>query len=98
MGYLFLALLVLFVGGVAYARRRADMVITIAGGEVKLVRGKVPPTVLHDLLDVAQHAPEAEGRILINGRGDDLELTCEGLDEGLAQRLRNALLFHRARL
>jgi len=98
MGYLFISLLVLFVAGVSWAKRRADIVITITGGTATLTRGDVPPTVMHDLDDVVRKVPEAEGRLLLTGRGDDLTLTCEGLDEGVSQRIRNTVLFHRARL
>lgn len=93
-----LALLVAFVLGVRYLQGRADVVILIEGGAATLARGEVPPTVLHDLDEIARKAPQASGEVRINGRGEGLELATEGLDEGLAQRVRNTLLIHRGRL
>ncbi len=84
--------------GIRHLRGRADVVIRVEGGAVRLTRGALPPTVLHDLEAIARLAPEASGQIGLSGRGDSLVLRTEGLDEGLAQRIRNTLLLHRGRI
>jgi hypothetical protein len=98
MGVLYLVLLVVFVAGVAYARRRADVVIALAGGQATLERGRVPPVLLHDLAEVSRFAPGVEGRVKLRGKGDGLDLELEGLDESMEQRVRNAVMLHRGRL
>jgi len=82
----------------AWLKLRADAVVTIRSGEATLRRGHLPVLVMHDLDALARSSPHAEGRVRVRGRGREITLSCPGLDEATAQRVRNTVLIHRARI
>jgi len=72
--------------------------IDLAAGHVTLQRGKPPKGLIHDLADVAEEAPEAEGRILLSGSRDKLHIELVGIDERLSQRIHNVVRLHGRRI
>ena len=63
--------------------------VTIAGGKVTVERGRVPPSFLGDLRDVARHIDRGTVRA-VKQDGDPRLVFSESIDERTAQRLRNA--------
>ncbi len=86
------------VAGFVWFVSRPRIAIELQGGRAVLVRGALPPGLLSELKDVARQAPGEDGRVAIHGRGQTLKVTVTGLDEGIAQRVRNVVLLRRDRL
>lgn len=72
--------------------------VHLHAGQAHLVRGQPPPGLLHGLREVAEQNPGAEGVVRVHGSGPDLRVAVSGLDEGAAQRARNAVYLLRDRL
>jgi hypothetical protein len=77
---------------------RPHTVVRIEGGRASVVRGRPPSGLMGELLDLAAHAPGAAGRIELLGGGHRLTLRTPGLDEGMAQRVRNVVFLYRDRI
>lgn len=80
------------------AAARPRIVIRLAGGTATVVRGRPPAQLVTELGMVAALAPAAEGRVEIGGRAGRVELWTPGLEEGVAQRVRNVVRLHGSRL
>lgn len=95
-----LLLILVFVALVGILRflSRPHTVMRLERGQVALVRGSPPSGLLSDLMDVASHAPEAVGQIALTGGGHKLDLKTPGLDEAVAQRVRNVVFLYRDRI
>ena len=93
-----LLLLSLVVAVFAWTQRRADAVVTIRKGEATLRRGHLPVLVMHDLDALARTSPHADGRVKVRGRGSMISMSCQGLDASTAQRARNTVMVHKARI
>jgi hypothetical protein len=82
-------LLFIFVVG---PRLNELFLISIRDGELLVVRGRVPTALLQDIAEIAtRHAVEQATVRALRGR-DGARLATSGLDDGVAQRLRNS--FH----
>lgn len=75
---------------------RPHTAIVIAGGRASVTRGRPPNALVGDLDDLARTVPDAHGHVWIAGRGADAHVEIRGVDEGLAQRIRNVVGLHRA--
>jgi hypothetical protein len=95
-----LILLFVVVGGVLALKfaLRPHTAIVVGGGTARLRRGSAPNALISDLQDLARGAPHAQGEVLISGRAPNVEVQVRGVDEALAQRIRNVVGLHRARL
>lgn len=84
-GVLALIILVLW----AATRHNEVFRVTIEGGRVKVQRGRVPPSFLGDLRDIARHVKS--GSVHAVKQDGEARLVCSSsIDERTAQRLRNA--------
>lgn len=73
----------------AATRQNEIFRVTIAGGRVTLTRGRVPPSFLGDVRDIARHV--RDGRVGAVKQGGEVRLVfSSSIDERTAQRLRNA--------
>lgn len=88
-------LLVVVVVVFAVWARPARVVVALEGGDARVVRGRLPGAVVEDLRIVASLTPGVSGRVELRGSGDGLDIRTPGLDEGVAQRVRNALHLRR---
>jgi hypothetical protein len=95
-----LVLLVVVAGifGVLRFLSRPHTMFRIAKGEASLLRGDPPSGLLADLMEVAAHAPEASGRVGLQGAGSKLEVVTHGLDDAVDQRVRNVVQLYRDRI
>jgi hypothetical protein len=67
--------------------------VTVRGGRVTVVRGRVPPAFLGDLRDLAGHVADGTVRAVREGgrkSGEARLVVSSSIDERTAQRLRNA--------
>ena len=78
-------------GSAAHTRLR------LAGGRVTVIRGRPSPALREALEAIAREAPALHGEVSLTGRGDRLEVGVEGLGDGVAQRIRNAVFADQAR-
>jgi hypothetical protein len=95
---LVLLVVVVAIFGVLRFLSRPHTLFRIDGGEASLVRGSPPPGLLADLAEVAAHAPEASGRVTLQGAGSKLEVLTHGLDDTVDQRVRNVVQLYRDRI
>ena len=64
--------------------------VSVRGGKLLVVRGRVPPSLLHDIEDVVRRAGVDGATIRAVKTPEGARLVTSGVDEGVAQRLRNA--------
>jgi hypothetical protein len=95
---LLLIVVVAVVVGILRWLSRPHTVLRIERGTVAVVRGLPPSGLVSDLMDVASHVPHATGRVELTGGGRKLDLGTPGLDEGVAQRVRNVVFLYRDRI
>jgi hypothetical protein len=75
----------------AAGRSRELFVLSVRGGQTRLVRGRVPPALLEALSDVMRRSA-VQNATLRAVRGDGrAQLQASGLDEYALQRARNVL-------
>lgn len=70
--------------------------VIIKRGRVTVQRGKVPPSFLGDLRDIARHVEDGTVRAIKQG-GDPRLVFSTSIDERTAQRLRNAFALDHGR-
>ena len=75
---------------VVVPRMNELFLVSVRGGRVLVVRGRVPPGLLHDIEDVVQRAGVERATIRALKAPEGARLVVSGVDEGVAQRLRNA--------
>ncbi|MFN7144975.1 MAG: hypothetical protein ACK4YP_14455 [Myxococcota bacterium] len=88
----------LFLAGIAvavYVRMRARVVVHIAEGRARVVRGRLPAGVVEDLRAVASLTPGVRGRVELRGKGPTLSVRTPGLPDGVGQRARNVVHLRR---
>ena len=78
-----------FVGWMIH-RGSAIFVLSVRDGHVLLVRGRAPARVIHALADVVSRARVPRATIWAVSEDGRARLRVRGVDEGTAQRLRNA--------
>lgn len=67
--------------------------VTIRGGRATVVRGRVPPSFLSDLREIAKHVREGTVHAVKSG-GEPRLVVSSSIDERTAQRLRNAFALY----
>jgi hypothetical protein len=87
---LILALLALPLA-IAIGRSTELFVLTVTRGDARLVRGRLPPRLFHDLCDVLSHPPAAAAsiRVVTEGGRPRVVVSRGSLPAGQLQRLRN---------
>jgi hypothetical protein len=91
LGVAALAFFALFV----YSSRRDELfVISVRNGRLLLVRGHCPNPLFHDLEDVVHRAGVQRATIRAVKSDEHSRIVADGVDEGVAQRLRNAFGAH----
>ena len=92
MPYLLLLVVIAVLVGlfVVVPRMNELFLVSVRGGQVLVVRGRVPPSLLHDIEDVVQRAGVERASLRGEKTPDGARLRAAGVDEGVAQRLRNA--------
>lgn len=88
-------LFVLVLGVAVWARARPRVVVRIEAGAARLVRGRLPASVLDDLQIVANMTPGVRGRVELSGKGPSLSIRTPGLPDGVGQRARNVVHLRR---
>ena len=88
-GVLGLIVLVLW----AATRQNEVFRVAIRGGHVTVVRGRVPPSFLGDLREMARHVKEGTVHAVKSG-GEPRLVVSASIDERTAQRLRNAFALY----
>ncbi len=88
-------LFLIVIGVAVYVRLRARVVVELAAGDARVLRGQLPADALDDLRSVARLTPEIRGRVELRGKGSSLSVRTPGLPEGVGQRARNALHLRR---
>lgn len=89
-------LLILVVAAVAVvialvlARANEIFYVSIRDGRCLLMRGHVSPSLWRELREVVRIARVRHGKVRAVKSGGRPRLVCDGLDDGTAQRLRNA--------
>lgn len=78
------------VGALVLSRANEIFYVSIRGGRCLLVRGRIPPSLWRELREVVRIARVRHGAVRAVKSGWRPRLVCDGLDEGTAQRLRNA--------
>ena len=77
---------------------RPHTVIALADGAARVVRGSPPNDLFVDLDDVARATPGLRGEVRVSGSGSGIRIVVTGIEEPTAQRVRNVIGVHRARL
>jgi hypothetical protein len=78
---------ILGIGFLWYQRSQELFVISIRGGKQSVIRGHAPQGLVSQFADAVKRLDRAELRARKTQRG--ARLSCHGVDEGTAQRLRN---------
>ncbi|HJL16347.1 MAG TPA: DUF3634 family protein [Sandaracinaceae bacterium LLY-WYZ-13_1] len=87
---LVVVLLLVALAIVAVSRANEIFCVSIRDGRCLVIRGRVPPSLWRELREVVRIAGVRRGTVRAVKRGGQPALECEGLDDGTAQRLRNA--------
>ena len=72
--------------------------VRVRDGRVEVRRGAITPALLRDLRDVAASAPSARGTVTATKANPRPVLVVAGLDERVAQRVRNVFGLHAHRV
>ncbi len=88
-------LFLLVIGLAVWVRLRPRVVIEIAGGDARVVRGRIPAGLVEDLRAVASLTPGVRGRVELRGKGGGLSIRTPGLPDGVGQRVRNVVNLRR---
>lgn len=82
---------------IVWATRRDNEVFRVAirAGRVTVLRGKVPPSFMADLRDIARSVKDGSVRAVKSG-GEAQLVISSSIDERTAQRLRNAFALYPA--
>lgn len=92
---LLLVVIVVLVGLFVVVPRMNELfLVSVCGGRVLVVRGRLPASLLHDIEDVVQRAGVETAAIRAVKTPEGARLVAGGVDEGVAQRLRNAFQLH----
>ena len=83
------ALVLVVLGGLAFWHRRTNELfyLSVRGGRVLVVRGRIPVGLLQDFKDIMRGVERASIRVELTSRGG--RLTATGVSENVEQRLRN---------
>lgn len=92
--FFLLVLVVLVAFGAVIARANELFYLSVRDGDVLLVRGRIPVRVRQDLVDVLKRAGVRDASIRAVRSSGHSRLVASGVDEGVAQRLRNAFGVH----
>ena len=92
--FILLVVLVIFVFGVVISRANELFYLSVRDGDVLLVRGRIPVRLRQDLVDVLQRAGVRDASVRAVRSSGHSRLVVSGVDEGVAQRLRNAFGVH----
>lgn len=65
--------------------------VSIRNGRCLVVRGRVPPSMMREIADVARRANIRRGEVRVVKREQRARLVTRGVDEGTTQRLRNVV-------
>jgi hypothetical protein len=92
MGLLYILAIALIVVVVLVAISRANEIfyVSVRDGRCLVVRGSVPPSLWRELREVVRLAKVRRGAVRAVKDGGRPRLVVDGIDEGTAQRLRNA--------
>lgn len=94
---LVLPLIVLVLVGLLFvviSRGNELFVLSVRGGSVLLVRGRIPGALQHDIEDVLGRARVQNATVRAVRSSGHARLVMSGLDEGTQQRLRNTFGIH----
>jgi hypothetical protein len=92
MGLAIVSVLVLLAAAVGLLTRANELFfVSVRGGDVLLVRGRLPPPLLDEIGDVIGRAGVARGSVRAVVERGAPRIVARGLEEGVAQRLRNVL-------
>jgi hypothetical protein len=89
-------LVLILVGALAIVISRGNELffLSVRGGKVLLIRGRLPVALQHDLEDVITRARVQDASIRAVRSSGHARLVVSGVDEGTQQRLRNTLGVH----
>ena len=92
MPYLLLLVVIAVLVGlfVVVPRLNELFLVSVRGGQLLVVRGRVPASLLHDIEDVVQRAGVESATLRAVKTPEGARLVTAGIDDGVAQRLRNA--------
>lgn len=82
------------IGFLLWQRVNEIFCVSVRDGRVLLVRGRIPPPVLHGFADVVKRQGIVRGTIRGVAGTAHARLAISGMDEGTAQRLRNVFGHH----
>ncbi len=85
---------VVVAGLVIFGRMNEVFAVSVRKGRVLLVRGAIPPALLDAFEDVARRAHVSRATIRAVRTETHARLVMSGVDEGVAQRLRNVFGTH----
>lgn len=87
-------LLLAGIGVLIYTRSQELFCISVRNGRMLVVRGDCPHALLQDIADVLDRAGVQRATIRAMKSQDGSRLVASGIDDGVAQRLRNAFGVH----
>lgn len=93
-GIIVLVAIVAIVVIVVVSRANELFCLSVKDGRVLVVRGRIPPGLLHALTDVVARARVPRGTIRAYADTHHARLAISGMDDGIAQRLRNTFGHH----
>ena len=86
---------ILIIIGLFVASRMNELFcVSVRDGRVMVVRGRVPPSLVHDIVDIAKRQKLQRGTIRGVRTDGYARLVTSGIDEGTTQRLRNVFGQH----
>jgi hypothetical protein len=85
---------VVAIGFVLWSRMNEIFCISIRGGRTLVVRGAVPPSLLHGIADVVSRERVVRGSVRAVKGATHARLVTSGIDDGTTQRLRNVFGTH----
>lgn len=91
---LVVVLIAIAVGAYLFWRANELFCLSVREGRVLLIRGRIPPSLLHAIEDVARRSGIRRATIRGVAGQHHARIVASGVDEGTAQRLRNVFGTH----
>ncbi len=91
-----LIVVLLALGVVVFFLRRVNEIfcLSVRNGRILLVRGRIPPSLLHDFEDVARRCNVRRASLRGVAEQHHARIVASGIDESTAQRFRNVFGTH----
>ena len=86
--------IVIIIGLFIAARMNELFCVSVREGRVMVLRGRVPPSLVHDIIDIVKRQKIQHGTVRGIRSDGHARLVASGIDDGTTQRMRNVFGQH----